>query len=139
VPAATPSTALDQLRRAAESGELDAFCAGHGLRLLVAFGSATDAARAAQARDLDLAMAFADAGGDVVALVADLVAWLRLDAIDLLELDRAGVVARDQALSWGLPLYESERDLFARAQMAAATERMDTAWLRRLRLERLAR
>jgi hypothetical protein len=37
------------------------------------------------------------------------------------------------------PLFEAEPGLFATRQMAALTERMDTAWLRRLDLELMAR
>lgn len=46
---------------------------------------------------------------------------------------------RGKALAYGLPLFEDRPGLFACLQMAAITERMDTAWLRRLSLERLAR
>lgn len=53
-------------------------------------------------------------------------------------IDGAAPVLRARALS-GLGLYESEPGVFATEQMAALAEERDTAWLRRLDLETLAR
>ena len=53
----------------------------------------------------------------------------------MLVLDRAGPVARERALVGCLALYESESGAYARAQIAAVGERMDTDWLRALDLE----
>jgi hypothetical protein len=49
------------------------------------------------------------------------------------------VVARAAALGVCERLYEDEPGLLANRQMAAVAERMDTAWLRRLDLELMAR
>lgn len=48
-------------------------------------------------------------------------------------------MARERALVGGEPLVEQTAGSFARAQLAAIMERMDTAWLRRLDLELMAR
>lgn len=137
--ATTPRAALARLRDSAGSGELARFCLERGVRLLVAFGSATDPQRTGQAHDLDLAVSWSPgARGDLFGLIADLVGWLQLDEIDVVDLDRAGIVVREQALAHGTPLVEAEPGLFARLQMAAITQRMDTEWLRRLDLTLLA-
>lgn len=137
--AVTPRAALEHLTDLAASGELARFCEERGVRLLVAFGSAADPERAGSARDLDLAVSWTPAAArDLFGLIADLMELLHLSEIDVMELDRAGVVAREQALVHGFPLVEAEPGLFARMQMAAMTQRMDTAWLRRLDLELLA-
>ena len=134
---ADAKAALGHLRDAAADGSLDDVCARHGLRILAAFGSAT---REGPAADLDLAFAFEPSHtGDVLVLLADLVELTGTGAIDLMDLERAEPVARERALVGGVPLYESEPGVFARAQMAAMLERMDTAWLRRLDLEAMGR
>lgn len=135
----TALEALHRLEDLAASGQLDAFADRHGVRLMVAFGSVTDPDRRHAARDLDLAVSWlAHSSRDVVALLAELIDLTGCDAVDVLDLDQADVVARDQALSRGRPLYESTAGLYAREQMRASTMRMDTAWLRRLGLELMA-
>lgn len=134
-----PRTALATLREAAVTGELDRLCARHGIRLLVAFGSAVRE-EDGPAHDLDVAVAFEpDASPDVVALMDDLSEVAGSGAVDLMDLGRAGPVARERALVATVPLFESEPGAFARAQMAAMLERMDTDWLRRLDLESMSR
>lgn len=129
--------ALARLEEAAAEGVLDELGRRQGLRLLVAFGSAVRTGE--QPRDLDIAVAFErGTDGDVLAVLADLVDLTRADRIDIMNLDAAGPVAREQALVACLPLFESDRGAFARAQMAAILERMETAWLRRLDLELLS-
>lgn len=59
--------------------------------------------------------------------------------VDLVDLARGPVTLRAEALSTGLPLYESEPGAWANAQMAAILERWDTAWLRELDLHLMAR
>ncbi|MPZ87905.1 MAG: hypothetical protein GEU81_07485 [Nitriliruptorales bacterium] len=135
-----PREALARLRAAAEDGRLEPLCRRHGIRLLGAFGSATDPAWPGP-RDLDIAVEFErGANGDIIALMNDLMALTRFDRIDLLDLGRASAnpVARTSALVGGVPLYESESGTYARAQIHAIMQRMDTAWLRRLELELLA-
>ncbi|MGH3441649.1 MAG: hypothetical protein ACRDUY_06315 [Nitriliruptorales bacterium] len=133
----TPVEALDHLRDLAGSGAVDAFCAQHGIGVLVAFGSAVGAVE--EAHDLDLAVGWQpDHGHDLVGLVNGLIDLLDCEAIDVLELDRADVVARYQALAHGEPLYESERGAFAEDLVTAAARRADTRWMRERSLEVLA-
>lgn len=129
-----PHTALRRLLSAADLGELAALCARHRVRLLVAFGSAVD--ENAQPRDLDIAVAFErDATPDLVGVIDGLMRLAGTEKIDLMHLDSAGPVARERALVGTTPLYESRRGNFTRAQMAAISERMETAVMRRLDLE----
>jgi hypothetical protein len=134
----TPLEALDRLREAAASGELDVVCADLGIRLLTVFGSTLEPAPLRPPEDLDVAVLLTD-GTDLVDVVNGLLGLVRCDALDVMDLGRAGVVARAAALGVCEPLYEDERGLFATRQMAALAERMDTAWLRRLDLELMAR
>lgn len=61
------------------------------------------------------------------------------ERFDLMMLDRAGIVARQRALTRGRKLYEARPGLFADAQIAAAMEYFDTAPLRDMELQLLAR
>jgi predicted nucleotidyltransferase len=134
----TPLEALDRLRSAAASGQLDRMCEQLGIRLLTVFGSAIDEDRLREPEDLDVAVLLAE-GTDVVDVVNGLLDLVRCDALDVMDLGRAGVVARAAGLGVCEPLYEDDSGLFANRQMAALAERMDTAWLRRLDLELMAR
>ncbi|HEY6421714.1 MAG TPA: hypothetical protein VIY28_00420 [Pseudonocardiaceae bacterium] len=60
------------------------------------------------------------------------------DRVDLLDVDRAGAVARQHALVPGDPLYEYRSGEFARQQMRASGQRLGTEWMRRLDLELMA-
>ena len=60
------------------------------------------------------------------------------DHVDLLDLDRAGPVARQHALVPGDPLYEYRPGEFARQQMRASGQRLGTEWMRRLDLALMA-
>lgn len=133
-----PHTALQSLRTAAADGRLDALAARHRLQLLTVFGST--ARGAARARDLDVAVRYEpDAPPrDVLSLLDDLAVLTGSDDVDLLVLDDAGPVARERALVACVALYESRPGVYARAQMAAMCERMETDWLRRLDLQLLA-
>lgn len=129
--------ALDRLFGAAADGRLDALCDQHHVRLLGAFGSVIDRDHPSP-RDLDLAVAFAPGGGaDVVSLWSALSELCGPVELDLMDLRHARPVARAHGLA-GLPLYERTAGEFAREQMAASLERMDTAWLRSINLELLA-
>lgn len=75
---------------------------------------------------------------DVLPFLGRLTELAGTSAIDLMDLSAAGPVAREQALVGGVPLIEEGPGSFARAQLAAMLERMDTAWLRRLDLELMA-
>jgi predicted nucleotidyltransferase len=132
---ASPHQALERLRRA--SGALDDLCQRHAVRLLVAFGSATRPE--AEPADLDIAVAFErGTSGDALSLLSDLVDLTESDRLDIMDLGSAGAVARERALVGCVPLFERQRGEFARSQMAAISESLDTAWLRQLELELLA-
>jgi predicted nucleotidyltransferase len=135
---AAPREALTRLLEAAGDGRLDTTCERHGVAVLGAFGSATHPGPG-EPRDLDLAVSFLPSGrGDLLGLWDELAGLSGAgDRLDLLDLDSAGPVARSHGLV-GVPLYEAESGLFARRQIAAVLERMDTEWLRRLELELLA-
>ena len=132
----TPAQALDRLRHAEASGELAALAERHGLSLVVVFGSA--ARGEPTARDLDVAVGSRLADLDAVRLVMELMDLTGSDAVDLLDLDRAGPVARQHALVPGEPLYEYPAGEFARQQLRASAERLSTEWMRRLDLELMA-
>lgn len=127
--------ALARLLRLAEEGDLEPFLVERGVELLTAFGSATS--EVGPAGDLDLAVALRP-GADLYALVADLVGLLGFDRVDVVDLGKADVVLAAEALGICVPIFESRPGLYARRQMAALTERMETAHLRRLDLELLS-
>jgi len=129
-----PRAGLAALRIAAEAGVLASLCLRYGVRLLVVFGSVLDESR--KARDLDIAVAIRHGvAADVLGLIDALARVSGTEAIDLMDLRRAGPVARERALVGTLPLFESDPGTFANAQMAAMLERIETDWLRRLDLE----
>lgn len=136
--------AARRLVAAASAGELDSLCEEFGVRLLALFGSADIGSAEGggeptqPARDLDVAVAFRSGSpGDLFAFVARLAAAVGPANVDPLDLDAAEPVVRAEALS-GTPLYEAAPGAFAEAHIAALLTRWDTAWLRRLELERLA-
>lgn len=133
----TPRVVLEELRRRRESGDLEAPCREQGITLLVAFGSAVDPEHT-HPRDLDLAVLL-DPGRDFVAVVADMMRWLRSDDIDVMDLARADVVARYESLAGGELLYERDSATFDELEIAAVLRMADTKWLRDLRLRALAR
>lgn len=135
----TPDAALERLREAAATGALDRFCQDRGIGLLVVFGSVVADERVEPPGDLDVAVRFDPPPGDLIAAVNDLIDLTGFSEVDVMDLGRAGVVARAQALGpESLPLFESRAGGFALAQMGALTEAMETAPLRRLDLELLA-
>ena len=135
--AATPRDALGRLRRLAESGELTDICERHGLDLLVVHGSVLDTD--GEPSDLDVAVWPRDRTSyDVLALVEALTQATGCEQVDVLDLSRAGVVARGLALERCEPLYERVAGLFARRRMAALPALADTAWIRDLGLETMA-
>ncbi|KAA2261907.1 hypothetical protein F0L68_14425 [Solihabitans fulvus] len=128
--------AFERLCGAATTGELGVLCRRFGVTLLVVFGSAVRPD--GTPRDLDIAVRFSN-HSDVLGFLDQVGALAGTMRVDLMNLDRAGPVAREQALVGGVALFEEPVGAFAREQMAAITERMDTDWLRRLELEQLAR
>jgi predicted nucleotidyltransferase len=135
--AASPADGLARLRAAAESGELDAFCRKHHVRILTVFGST--ARGEPTARDLDIAiMTEPGTDFDIFRAVYELMVLAGLDAVDVAHLNRGGPLIRERALVGSIPLYESEPYALAREQTRAMVQRMDTDWLRRLDLELMA-
>lgn len=129
---------LDRLQEAAATGALRRLCEEHAILLVVVFGSAMDQAAESPA-DLDIAVVPGPSASDLMTVTNAFIDMTRCSAVDVMDLSRAGVVARARALGPDcLPLYEAERGRFALAQMAALTEEMETAYLRRLDLELLA-
>lgn len=136
--ATDPLTAVRRLQQAADDGRLEQLARRHDVRVLTVFGSA--ARGATTARDVDVAVRFEPgAAPDLLALHHDLAELTGSDDVDLLVLDRADPVAKERGLVGVLPLYQSEPGAYADLQMAAMCERMDTAWLRTLQLDQLAR
>lgn len=81
-----------------------------GLRLLVLFGSRARGDATVRS-DWDLGY-IADAGLDAEALLADLVATLHTDEVDLVNLERASGLVRFRAARDGVPVLEGTRDAF---------------------------
>lgn len=131
----SPLDALQTLRDLASMRALAAFCAEQGITLLVVFGSVLEEYVVAP-HDLDVAVLL-DPDVDLVAVETALIRLLRLDGIDVMDARRAGVVARDQALSTGLRTARAGLRVRSHAR-AAIQERMETARLRRLDLALLA-
>ncbi len=117
--------------------EVDALCRRHGVRVLTLFGSAADPVEA-HPNDLDIGVLFEPGvRPDLLALLADLVATLGTEHIDLLDAQRASETARRRAIADGRPLYESEPTAYATAAMAADTMYMETRRMRRAALQSL--
>ncbi len=133
---ATPAEGLARLEDAVPTGELEALCRRHRIRVLTVFGSA--GRRDPAARDLDIGV-LPEPGTavDILALIADLDALTEAN-IDIVILAGANPVLRERALVGSVVLDESEPGAWAQAATAASLERMDTAWLRELDLRLLA-
>ena len=132
-PVATPAEGLARLRAAAHTGELEALCRRHHVRVLTVFGSAARDAPAA--RDLDIGVLLErSATIDHLGLIGDLERVTETN-VDLVHLNPAGPVLRERALVGSVVLDESEPGAWAAASTAAVLERMDTDWLRRLDLD----
>ena len=134
------AAALAELRRAAADGRLGAVCARQGIELVVLFGSAVHSQRPGAARDVDVAVAFRRSGRrDLLGAVEDLAALVPGDHLDVMDLDRAGPVARVEALTKGEVLLETRRGAFTEREMSALGEYLETAYLRDALLRELAR
>lgn len=111
-------------------------CDKHAVAVLTVFGSTTLPDR--EPRDLDIAVVLRpDSRPDYPALIGDLQA-VSDGNIDVVVLNGAGPLIRERALVGAVPLYEHEPGGWLRAATAAALERMDTAWMRRLDLDLMA-
>lgn len=120
----------------AQQQGLDELCSRLGIELLVLFGSAARAGQ--EPHDVDVAVRFTATSGDVLTLLNDLYLLTGFEDFDLLDLRRAGPVARERALVGCVPLYQARDGLFANTQIAAIMERLDTDEMRRVELALLA-
>jgi predicted nucleotidyltransferase len=134
-PTSDPHEALERLLAARDEGRLDALVDKHGLELLVVFGSALD--EGASPEDLDLAVGH-DGRANLLEMMTDLYHLTRFERFDLLDLERASVVPRAEALGQGSPLLEVVPGTFAERQMADVALSMDTRWMRDIQLRQLA-
>lgn len=133
----TPSEGLEQLRAAAESGELRVFCQQRHVSLLTVFGSAGRGEP--NPRDLDIGVLTEHgADFDLFGFITDVIEFVGLEQVDVAHLNAAGPLLRERALVGSIILYENESGTWARASTAAVMQRLDTEWLRRLSLELLA-
>lgn len=131
----TPTDDLLRLRASVADGRLEQVCRKHGLALCVLHGSST---HTADPGDVDLAVAWQrGCEHDLVALVTDLIDLVG-SSVDVLDLDAAGPVAAQRALTGGVPLVEVVPHTFATRQMRAIRDFIDTAPLRALDLQILA-
>lgn len=105
-----PLVGLSRLVAAAKDGRLAAVAEKHDLTLIVVFGSVV--AGADDPNDLDVAVEPAD-DVDIVDLYADLMDLTGCEAVDVMDLRRAGIVAREAALGRGVPLFETTAGHFA--------------------------
>ncbi|HEY1094212.1 MAG TPA: nucleotidyltransferase domain-containing protein [Glycomyces sp.] len=129
--------AFRRLKEMAQDGRLQSLCEEYGVDLLVGFGSAVHET-GRPAHDLDLAFRFRrDHRGDFLGFIDALTQAIGTDAIDIMNLDQAAPVAREQALAYGEALFERRKGDFTRAQMAAINARMDTEWVRELQRRQL--
>jgi predicted nucleotidyltransferase len=128
---------VDRLSGAVESGELAELCVRTDVQLMVLFGSA--ARTPSSAADVDLAVSFGSGTGDQLQLLEELYRLTGYEGFDILDLDRAGAVARERALVGARLLHQARSGDFAERQIAAIMERMDTDEMRRVELELMAR
>ncbi|MDR7301359.1 nucleotidyltransferase family protein [Haloactinomyces albus] len=136
----TPIEGLRRLEAAAESGELSALCERHGIRIVTVFGSIGRGED--NPRDLDVAvLTEQDNDFDLLQARADFeeLADVHDDNFDFAHLNNGGPVIRENALIGSIGLYEAQPGEQLERGTAAAMERMDTDWLRRLNLKLLAR
>jgi hypothetical protein len=133
-PTSDPRVALQRLQAAVASGALADVVDRHGLRLVVVHGSAVDPA--AHPGDLDLAVDH-DGAMDVLVLLEDLYRVTGCERIDVVDLRRAGIVARGESLGHGRLLWERDEGAFAEQQVVALATMWDTRWLRDVELDLL--
>ncbi len=121
----TPTEGMARLLSAAEHGDLDSLLAGHGVRVLTVFGSASRDEPDPQ--DLDVGVLFErGVDADALGLSAALARLSRTD-VDLGVVDGSSAVFRERALAGATPVWESTPGAWIEASVAATLERMDTA------------
>ncbi len=129
--------AADHLLELAERGEIDELFRRHGVIVAVLFGSSAELSTETPG-DLDIGVLPSAAPVDMLGLLDELAAVCGSDRIDLVDLGRASIVLRSEALV-GIPLFEDRQGRFVNEQLRALGERMSTEWMRRLDLELMAR
>lgn len=130
--------AVRRLCEAAESGDLATLCERADAQLLLVFGSARRVD--ADPNDVDVAVRFEQgASHDVLGLLDQLYRLTGYEEFDVLDLGRAGPLARERALVGAHVLYEARAGRFASEQIAAIMERLDTDGMRRAELALMSR
>jgi predicted nucleotidyltransferase len=119
-----------------DDGRLAELARAYDLALLVLFGSA--ATDDADPSDIDLAVSFESGSGPLLDLVSDLTELTGTNDLDIVDLATAGPVLREEALVTGRLLYQSNPDEYARQQIGASMQRLDTDHFRRLDLDLMA-
>ncbi|MDO5627712.1 MAG: hypothetical protein Q4G43_05250 [Mobilicoccus sp.] len=129
--------ALAAVEAAGRDGRLRAVCDAHGIELVTLFGSAL---HGSDPKDLDVALGFRhDVPYDLLAAINALADLVPGDVLDIMDLNRAGPVARVEALVGSRVLHESAPGVFTRRELHALGEYIDTAHLRDALLRELAR
>jgi len=131
------ATTRASLLAAVDDGRVRSMCERLGLDLLVLFGSAltTD-----DPGDVDLAVGYGPGvDHDLLAFLDAVHDLAPGDFVDVLDLDRAGPVARVQALIRGRVLYERSPGTFTRREMFALGEYAETSHMREALLRELTR
>ncbi len=104
------------------------------------FGSARAVAPVVPPGDIDIAVGFVPgAQRDLLGVIEALGELVPGEHLDVMDLDRAGPVARVEALVGGRVLFESGPCVFTRRELQALGEYLDTAYLREALLRELAR
>lgn len=133
----TVADTLAALDAAVDDGRVQHLCETFGVDLVVLFGSAR---HGADPRDVDLAVGFRHGiERDLLGVVDALSGLAPGDHLDVMDLDRAGPVARVEALVAGRLLYEAAPGIFTQREMRALGEYLDTAYLRQALIRELAR
>lgn len=134
--------ALHRLVNAAQCQEFQDVLRSLDVQVLTAFGSAAllfegREGRPSFANNLDIGVLFRDQSR-LFELINVLVSVAGYDQLDIAVIDREHPVLDAEAMC-GLPIFEDSPGRYAREQMAAFGRRRDTAYLRQLDLELMAR
>ncbi|GMA41240.1 hypothetical protein [Mobilicoccus caccae] len=128
---------LAHLEAAVANGRLGRACEEYGVELVTLFGSAH---HGTDPHDVDMAVGFRHGiERDLLGVVGALAEFVPGDHLDVMDLDRAGPVARVEALVAARVLYEADAEVFNRREMQALGEYLDTAYLRESLIRELAR
>ncbi|MGB3954144.1 MAG: hypothetical protein WBL05_02475 [Brooklawnia sp.] len=127
---------LAALNAAVESGALESLCRERSVDLLVLFGSALEAIAPG---DIDLGVAFTHGSdGDLLTFLDALAQVVPGDHFDVMDLDRAGPVARHRALTRCRVLFASTPAAFYERQIFAINHYIETRPLREALVRKLS-